>query len=85
MTRRFDIYAPLQDFYWPGRDFSFSHNVTLKRFDGTPDLSGLESFVSKPEWERATNTNALSLDSQSGCCNASTPHPNPLPALGERG
>ena len=56
MTRRFDIYAPLQDFYWPGGDFSFSPGVTVKRFDEPPDLSGLQSFVSKPEWERATDS-----------------------------
>ena len=56
MTRRFDVYAPLQDFYWPGQDHSFGSRVVLKRFDTTPALSGLESYVSKPEWERAANS-----------------------------
>jgi hypothetical protein len=56
MIRRFDVYAPLQDFYWPGGDFSFSPNLALKRIDDVPDLSGLESSVSKPEWQRATNS-----------------------------
>lgn len=56
MTRRFDVYAPLQDFYWPGRDFSFSSSLALKRIDEPPDLSSLESTVSKSEWERATNS-----------------------------
>ena len=56
MTRRFDVYAPLQDFYWPGHDHSFGSDVVLKRFDTTPVLSGLESLVSKPESERAANS-----------------------------
>ena len=56
MIRRFDVYAPLQDFCWPGGDISFSSSVTVKRFDEPPDLSGLQSFVSKPEWERAANS-----------------------------
>lgn len=50
------MYAPLQDFYWPGQDHSFGSRVVLKRFDTTPALSGLESYVSKPEWERAANS-----------------------------
>ena len=56
MTRHFDVYAPLQDFYWPGRDFSFSSNLAFKRIEETPDLLGLELTVSKPEWERVTNS-----------------------------
>ena len=56
MTRRFDVYAPLQDFNWSGQEQSFGSNVVLKRFDSSPDLSGLESYVSKPEWERASNS-----------------------------
>ena len=56
MTRRFDVYAPLQDFYWPGQDQSFGPDVVLKRFDTAPELAGLESYVSKPEWERAANS-----------------------------
>jgi len=56
MTRRFDVYAPLQDFYWPGQDHSFGSQVVLKRFDTAPTLSGLDSYVSKPEWERAANS-----------------------------
>lgn len=56
MTRRFDVYAPLQDFYWSGRDFAFPPNLALKRMDDIPDLSGLESFVSKPEWKHATSS-----------------------------
>ncbi len=54
--RRFDVFAPLQDFYWSGQDHSFGSQVVLKRFDASPDLSGLESYVSKPEWERAANS-----------------------------
>jgi hypothetical protein len=46
----------LQDFYWPGGDFAFSADVAVKRFDEPPDLSGLQSSVSKPEWERAINS-----------------------------
>jgi hypothetical protein len=53
MTHRFDIFAPLQDFYWPGRDFPFSPGVALKRMDAPPELRGLEKHVSKPEWDRA--------------------------------
>ena len=56
MIRRFDVYAPLQDFYWSGRNFAFPSNIVLKRMDNTPDLSGLESFVSKLEWEEATSS-----------------------------
>lgn len=56
MTRRFDVYAPLQDFYWPGQNQSFGSGVVLKRFDEAPYLSGLEAHVSKPEWERAANS-----------------------------
>lgn len=56
MTRRFDVYVPVQDFPWPGQDQSFGSNVVLKRFDMPPDLSGLETYVSKPEWDRATNS-----------------------------
>lgn len=56
MTRRFDVYAPLQDFCWSGQDYSFGSHVVLRRFDEVPALSGLESFVSKPEWERAANS-----------------------------
>lgn len=56
MTRRFDVYAPLQDFYWPGTDFSFSSTVALNSIDRTPELRGLETHVSKPEWEHATNS-----------------------------
>ena len=55
-TRRFDVYAPLQDFYWAGKDFEFSPGLTIKRFDVTPDLSGLDAYVSKSEWERVTNS-----------------------------
>ena len=56
MTRRFDVYAPLQDFYWPGKDVRFSSNVVLKRVDCTPDLRGLDAHISRPEWERAANS-----------------------------
>lgn len=56
MTRRFNVYAPLQDFYWPGQDQSFASQVVLKRFNQAPALSGLEAHVSKPEWDRATNS-----------------------------
>lgn len=56
MTRRFDVYAPLQDFYWSGQDQPFGSDVILKRFHSVPELSGLVSFVSKPEWDRAVNS-----------------------------
>lgn len=55
-TRRFDVYAPLQDFYWPGNDFDLSPGLKIKRITQTPDLSGLENHVSRDEWERATNS-----------------------------
>lgn len=54
-TRRFDIYAPLQNFYWPGQDFELSPGLTIRRFAQTPDLAGLHAQVSKDEWESATN------------------------------
>jgi hypothetical protein len=57
MSRRFDVYAPLQDFRWPSSDFQFSPRVTIKRIDCVPNLSGLESSVSQPEWQRAVNSN----------------------------
>lgn len=53
MTIRFDVYAPLQDFYWPGDDFSISSTVRLTRLEHPPELRGLEEHVSKPEWNRA--------------------------------
>lgn len=53
MTRRFDVFAPLQDFCWEGRDFSFSPNVELRRLDRLPELRGLEKHISEPEWNRA--------------------------------
>ena len=56
MTRRFDVYAPLQDFYWSGQDQPFGAQLVLKRFNQTPSLSGLEAYVSKPEWDRAVNS-----------------------------
>lgn len=56
MPRRFDVYAPLLDFYWPGKDFALAQNVTIKRFDDVPNLSGLEKFASEPEWKRATQS-----------------------------
>ncbi len=56
MTHRFDVFAPLQDFYWPGRDFSFSPDVALNRRETPPELRGLEKHVSKPEWDRALNS-----------------------------
>jgi len=56
MTHRFDIFAPLQDFHWPGCDFSFSPGVALKRMGTPPDLRGLEKQVSTPEWNRALNS-----------------------------
>ena len=55
-ARRFDVYAPLQDFYWSGNDFDLSPRIKIKRFAQTPDLSGLDNHVSKDEWERATNS-----------------------------
>jgi hypothetical protein len=55
MTHRFDIFAPLQDFYWPGGDFSFSPGVALTRIETPPELRGLEKHLSKPEWDRALN------------------------------
>ena len=55
-ARRFDVYAPLQDFYWSGNDFDLSPGIKIKRFAQTPDLSGLDNHVSKDEWERATNS-----------------------------
>ena len=56
MTRRFDIYAPLEDFRWSGLDFELSPGVTIRRYKQPPDLSGLNTYVSKEEWERAQNT-----------------------------
>lgn len=56
MTRRFDVYAPLQDFCRPGSNFAFSSSLTLNRIDCTPDLRGLEKHVSNSEWERALNS-----------------------------
>lgn len=56
MTRRFDVYAPLLDFYWPGSDFSLSHDVAIRRFDEVPNLFGLERFASEKEWQRATQS-----------------------------
>ena len=56
MTRRFDVFAPLQDFYWPGRHFSFSPSVALNRLEQSPDIRGLEKHVSKPEWNRASTS-----------------------------
>jgi len=56
MSRRFDVYAPLLDFYWAGQDFALSHDVTIKRFDDAPSLLGLESSASRPEWQRATQS-----------------------------
>lgn len=53
MTRRFDVFAPLQDFCWEGDDFSFSPNVQLRRLGRPVELRGLEKHISKPEWDRA--------------------------------
>lgn len=55
MTRRFDIYAPLEDFRWAGLDFELSPGVTIRHYRQLPDLSNLNTFVSKEEWERAHN------------------------------
>lgn len=57
MVRRFNVYAPLQDFCWSGGDFRFSPTVLLQRRGGAPDLRGLDAHVSRPEWERASNSN----------------------------
>jgi hypothetical protein len=54
MARRFEVYAPLQDFWWDGDDFPFAGGVAVKRIDEIPDLGGRQSFLSSSEWQRAT-------------------------------
>lgn len=53
-TRRFEIYAPVQDFRWSGEDFELAPGVLLKRFQTPPDLEGLNEWVGREEWERAS-------------------------------
>lgn len=56
MARSFQIYAPLHDFCWQGHSYVFGSRVLLRRFAQTPDLSGLEAHVSKPEWDRVVRS-----------------------------
>ncbi len=54
-TRRFEIYAPLQEFHWDGDDFELAPALWIKRFRQAPDLSGLHECIAKDEWENASN------------------------------
>ena len=53
-ARRFEIYAPLQDFLWDGDDFELVAGLWIKRFPKAPDVSGLHEWIAKDEWERAS-------------------------------
>jgi hypothetical protein len=54
-TRRFDIYAPLQEFDWDGKDFELAPGLWINRFRQPPDLCGLHERIAKEEWENASN------------------------------
>ncbi len=51
--RRFEIYAPLQEFHWEGDDFELAPALWIKRFRQAPDLSGFHEWIAKDEWESA--------------------------------
>ena len=53
-ARRFEVYAPLQDFLWEGDDFELAPNLWIRRFTGPPDISGLHEWIAKDEWDRAS-------------------------------
>jgi hypothetical protein len=53
-SRRFHVYAPLQDFQWSGSDFALAPGISIRRFQKPPDLAGMHEWLSKEEWERAS-------------------------------
>jgi len=53
-TRRFAVYAPLQDFLWEGNDFEVAPDLWIRRFIEPPDIVGLHEWIAKDEWDRAS-------------------------------
>lgn len=53
--RRFKIYAPLLDFVWDGDTFAFAPDLEIKRIKRPAGLTGMDGWLSAPEWERASN------------------------------
>jgi hypothetical protein len=49
MTRQFEIYAPLQDFYWDGVDFELTPELRIRHFTEKPDLQGLAATIDQDE------------------------------------
>lgn len=49
MTRRFEIYAPLQEFRWSGSNHELLAGLRIKRLDDIPDLRGLEATLAEEE------------------------------------
>ncbi len=50
--RRFNIYAPLQDFFWSGENFQLAPSLRIRRYREAPDLSGLRKSIAEDEWDR---------------------------------
>ena len=74
-ARRFEIYAPLQEFHWSGDDFQLAPGLWIKRFRTPPDLSGLHELIAEDEWERALSAaHWLTLD----CTEAAVPSPGEI-------
>ena len=48
------ILAPLQDFPWDGEDFELAPGLWIKRFRKPPDLAGMDEWLAKDEWDRAS-------------------------------
>lgn len=48
-TRQFEIYAPLQDFYWNVGDFELTPGLWIRRFNQKPDLQGLDATLAEDE------------------------------------
>ncbi|MGE0260113.1 MAG: hypothetical protein AB7H71_04610 [Alphaproteobacteria bacterium] len=49
----FEVYAPLKNFRWSGKDFELAPNIRIKRFGETPELGGLEELISATERKNA--------------------------------
>lgn len=52
----YDIYAPLENFYWPGEEFQLGPDVWIRRLEKVPDLAGFRERLSADEWDRAMRT-----------------------------
>lgn len=52
----YDVYAPLEEFHWPGNELQLGADIRIVRFERLPNLSKFQEQLSPDEWESATQT-----------------------------